>query len=353
MLCVWAVLICMFYGFMAVEDVKADPIVWIGIPSICITSPIPSGNYSGNVTLTFYGEGYPSIAAYSDVKYLLDGIIMGTLDSYEASKYISITLTGLADGRHTVEVTAIVTAKQYNNNHVIVEWTGPFLIRSHVSFAVDSTGPNLHFMMPQNSTFEESDIALNFTAEETLSKFNYSLDNQANCTLTDSLFLTKMYEIYIYQITLYHLEEGSHCLKVCAYDALGNLGELETYYFTVVSQSSPSLSPNPSPSPSPTQEPNVNPTPTATPTTQPTDPTTPQQTTSPSESLSPTQSPLPQFLSTTGLILTIALSVFLIAAVAAIAILRNKTKPRAFFSICFVSQQLGSNRFEVHYSCPS
>ena len=79
-----------------------------------------------------------------------------------------------------------------------------------------------------------------------------------------------------------------------------------------------------------TEKPATTPTsiPTASPTIKPTSPLTSQPTASPSASPSPTASPTPEFLPQTNLILIVALSAFLIAAAAAIAILKNKTKPQ-------------------------
>jgi hypothetical protein len=335
-----AILISSLYGLHPIQTSTADPVAVIQIPTIHITSPRASEVYPANGTpLTFWGDGYSWAIEYSNIECWLDGKVIERLDNYEAAKHISIVLNGLAEGRHTITVTATATVKVESSYRIIIDWTGPVKIRgSTVAFTVDNTGPTLTFVTPQNKTFNTAYVELNFTTEEPVNKLIYSLDKQSNGTLTDSLnsilagnlVMTHIYGKDNYQITLSHLAEGIHNLKVYACDAVGNLGETENYQFTVNTQPPPTLLPSPTQTPTTqpttppsastrsTQTPNNKETPSPTPTTPPTTPET--------QTPTPTPTPNKQFLSQTNLILIAVLSAFLITVAVATALLDHKTK---------------------------
>lgn len=70
-----------------------------------------------------------------------------------------------------------------------------------------------------------NDIPLIFTVDEPTSWMAYSLDGQANVTITENTTLTG-------------LSDGSHSLIVYAMDSAGNTGFSKTIYFSIKTQQS-------------------------------------------------------------------------------------------------------------------
>jgi hypothetical protein len=79
---------------------------------------------------------------------------------------------------------------------------------------------------PQNTTYTATDVPLNFTAPNSAMWARYSLDGQANVTITGNLNLTG-------------LAVGSHNLTLYVDDLLGNTRSSETIYFTIAKVSEP------------------------------------------------------------------------------------------------------------------
>lgn len=101
--------------------------------------------------------------------------------------------------------------------------------------AVDTIPPAIEILSPQNKTYTTSSILLTFTLNESTSWVGYSLDDQANVTITGN-------------ITLTDIPEGTHNVVVYANDTSGNMGCSDKVYFTVeitpldLSVSSPDIS---------------------------------------------------------------------------------------------------------------
>jgi len=85
----------------------------------------------------------------------------------------------------------------------------------------DLTPPEVKITSPLNKTYTIATIWLNFTVNETASWIGYSLDDQANVTITGNATLTS-------------LAEGSHRVVVYATDLSGNTGVSDPVYFTVL-----------------------------------------------------------------------------------------------------------------------
>jgi len=88
---------------------------------------------------------------------------------------------------------------------------------------VDITPPTISILSPENKTYTVNDVPLTFTVSELTSWIGYSLDGQANMTITGNT-------------TLSGLSDGSHSLIVYAKDTAGNTGASETLYFTIETQ---------------------------------------------------------------------------------------------------------------------
>jgi hypothetical protein len=84
---------------------------------------------------------------------------------------------------------------------------------------VDTLAPNIGIILPQNQSYDDTDIQLTFTLNENITYLAYSLDGQANVTI-------------IGNVTLPALSNGPHGLTIYATDVMGNSGA-ETVYFNI------------------------------------------------------------------------------------------------------------------------
>lgn len=89
--------------------------------------------------------------------------------------------------------------------------------------------PAISIVSPQNKTYATTDVPIDFTVSEATSWIKYSLDGQANVTITEST-------------TLSGLAEGLHSLTVYAQDTDGQTGTSETIYFTISQGAEPAQS---------------------------------------------------------------------------------------------------------------
>ena len=86
--------------------------------------------------------------------------------------------------------------------------------------------PTISVVSPENKTYTVSNVSLTFAVSETPSWIGYSLDGQANVTITGNTPLTG-------------LSDGSYSLIVYAKDTAGNTGTSETIYFSVAQKTEP------------------------------------------------------------------------------------------------------------------
>ena len=127
------------------------------------------------------------------------------------SRTANWTLIFTAEGIFGIDV----NASGYNQN------TGdPVERHGYATVTVtDTTPPTISILSPQNTTYFTTNVPLTFTVNETTNWTGYSLDGQANVTITGNTTLTG-------------LPNGVHLLRVYANDTCGNIG-LDHTYFTV------------------------------------------------------------------------------------------------------------------------
>ena len=253
-----------------VEIAKANPMMIVSdVPRIKLLSPQLALYRESNVNLSFYGGPVSwGNVEYSSIKYWLDGELKGTLDTtLKASEVYSANLTGLTDGQHTMEVKAIVTVESLTTSYAVqVLWGNSAQTSSGIiNFTTDATAPTV-FIVSTQHTFAVVDVPFNFTLSKSASELTYSLDGSKNVTINDNVTVAQIYGQDNYYFTLNGLAEGSHSLKIYAKDIAGFLGESQTFFFTVNTQPTPSLSPIPATSPSPTSTQTPSPSPTQQPT---------------------------------------------------------------------------------------
>jgi hypothetical protein len=85
----------------------------------------------------------------------------------------------------------------------------------------DTTSPIITVSSPQNETYSATDIFLEFTVNEIVSRPSYSIDGKANVT------------IYGNSVVLPPLPDGAHSIVVYASDLAGNTGSSGIIHFTV------------------------------------------------------------------------------------------------------------------------
>ncbi len=101
--------------------------------------------------------------------------------------------------------TAYIINTKNKDNYPLLPYGSPF---------------GISVVAPQNKTYTTTDVALDFTVNEATSWIRYSLDGQANVTITDN-------------ITLSGLAEGVHSVTVYAQDTEGQTRTSGTIYFTI------------------------------------------------------------------------------------------------------------------------
>jgi hypothetical protein len=107
----------------------------------------------------------------------------------------------------------------------------PFDIES-VSFKLPDWSPivnsgwTISFLSPQNQTYSATDILLNFTVPKLARLVRFSLDGQANVTITGNT-------------TLKALTYGSHNITLYIDDPFGNTSPSGTIYFTIAEEPEP------------------------------------------------------------------------------------------------------------------
>jgi hypothetical protein len=105
-------------------------------------------------------------------------------------------------------------------------WTGVLPVfsivgSSSVFFVTgDQSPPKVMLLSIENKTYDDSNIPLNFTVNESCSQLSYVLDNRTHVIINGN-------------VTLSGLSVGSHNLTVHAKDIAGNIGVSKTISFTV------------------------------------------------------------------------------------------------------------------------
>jgi hypothetical protein len=135
----------------------------------------------------------------SQISYSLDGKANVTISEN------SVILPVLPDGSHNIVVYASDLAGNTGASRII-------------RFTVDTQPPNISLLSPQNRIYNTTDISLTLTANERIRWFGYSVDGQANVTISGNHTLG--------------LDDGMHNIVVYARDLAGNIGASSTVYFT-------------------------------------------------------------------------------------------------------------------------
>jgi len=164
-------------------------------PTISIVSPENKPYPTGNISLTFTVNEPAFFIAYS-----LDG-------QSNVAITTNTTLTELPEDSHSVIVYA-------------TDSFGNAGVSSAVHFAIDLSPPRISILLPENRTYDTTDVPLTFALTEPASWMAYSLDGQKSVAV-------------IGNVTLAVLPEGSHSIVVYANDTAGNIGVSQMIYFSI------------------------------------------------------------------------------------------------------------------------
>ena len=169
-------------------------------PTIVITSPENTTISGSTIVLDFAINEEVTWIGYN-----LDGQDNVTITG-------DTVLSSLTEGSHKITVFATDPADNTGASDTI-----QFTISIPPA---DTTPPTITINSPQNTTYEVSEIPLNFSVNEDTSWIGFSLDDQNNITISENIILSG-------------LAEGSHSIVVFANDTAGNIGASDTVRFVV------------------------------------------------------------------------------------------------------------------------
>jgi hypothetical protein len=98
----------------------------------------------------------------------------------------------------------------------------------HLMYATTTLPLDVSIVSPENKTYSTNEVPLKFTTSKPASSTYYSLDGEANVTLTGNTTLT-------------NLPNGTHNLTIYAEDNNGNTEASETIYFTITKEANSTL----------------------------------------------------------------------------------------------------------------
>jgi parallel beta-helix repeat protein len=161
------------------------------LPIITFLSPVTKAYPMNQVPLDFTVDEHTFWTSYS-----LNGKANVTISE-------NVTLTELTDGTYSL----IVYAMDIFGN----------IGTSSINFTVDTISPSILFLSEENKTYTTTQVPLSIAVNESVSWMAYSLDGQANVTITGNTTLTG-------------LAKGQHNLTLYAEDMAGNIGTSSTAF---------------------------------------------------------------------------------------------------------------------------
>ena len=265
-LCSWVVGTRLFdvgkANFYTQEQEEVSPPSDVTLPTITISSPKNNTVYRvNNVSLTFnvhvvvpilpelfyyyldlsevyYEASWLSNKTYLDVETIRNSVprdrffsednyarwnTYWAIRGYEISPNFSISVEGVPEGSHSLEVSAVLRGSRKTSQSSdrygtpVIHYGRYKLIGSSViTFTVDSTS----ILSPLNKTYDISDVPLLFKVDKSVTQISYSLDGQDNVMVVGNTTLTG-------------LSNGEHNVTVYATDEAGNTGASETITFSV------------------------------------------------------------------------------------------------------------------------
>jgi hypothetical protein len=181
-----------------------------------------------------YQEGYIVWQILSKLFYSVDGKPANTIKEISEPTSIPyrfntfIDISNLSNGMHEIEVTASFVVDVDNLFVPTYNFSSATILFS----VFRNQPPNILLISPENKTYHQSTISLNFTLDEPISQIEYSVDGRNNVTIIGNTTLTD-------------LSIGEHNFTVYATDVEGKIGASETITFTVSKPEQPEPKPFP------------------------------------------------------------------------------------------------------------
>jgi hypothetical protein len=194
---------------------------------VVILSPENSASYVNPIQLNFTVSAEGLFGQFGNVGVSLDGGVIKSVTNF-VNKSVVSTDWQFWD-RTTVVASVMLPTLSEGTHHATVYYGWQYLgsnkryeVYAHatVQFTIDTTPPTISVLSIQNTTYDTTDIDLNFSVSEPVSQITYSLDGQENVTIAGNT-------------TLADLSIGMHNVTVYAWDTAGNVGASETITFTV------------------------------------------------------------------------------------------------------------------------
>jgi len=197
---------------------------FILVSPINITSPSNSTYATQPLTLNFTVKSFlDSSKANITIVYSVDGKTNTTIDTQSTPVYTGIqsyylitgwaTLPEMPEGSHSITVYGRYEFPISNHNIGLDNRTVYFTVN-------DGNPPIISVLSLENKTYNQDNLPLNLTVDESTSWIGYCLDGQLNTSVTENFTLTE-------------LPLGSHTLTIYANDTAGNMGASETINFSI------------------------------------------------------------------------------------------------------------------------
>jgi hypothetical protein len=207
-------------------------------PIIAIHAPQNGSYYPKNVNLTLDviipktpTSDIPIYYSVSELYYV--GSWKPNEVTYIAKKFgentsFSIDLTAVPGGNLSITLYAVgvgyyVTSQELGSDtFTMITHFATFKMysQSTVSFIKDLVSPRITVQSPQNTTYNSSEVKLDFTVNEGVSQILFSLDNKGNQTISGNATLTG-------------LLNGEHNVTLYVADLAGNAVSSKTLFFKV------------------------------------------------------------------------------------------------------------------------
>jgi hypothetical protein len=178
--------------------------------------PKTNGNISYSVSELYYmGSWKPNEVTY-------------IAKNFGENTSFSIDLTAVPGGNLSITLYAVgvgyyvISQELGSDTFTMITHFATFKMYSHstVSFIKDLVPPRITIQSPQNTTYNSSEVKLDFTVNEGVSQILYSLDNKGNQTISGNATLTG-------------LLNGEHNMTLYMADLAGNAVSSKTLFFKV------------------------------------------------------------------------------------------------------------------------